>query len=121
MVVSKMIKRSCMVFSGLPNCGWTDPPRVAEAAECCTNCGVWYLAREAQREAQRERAGQGEAKEGHVAVRVHDKDYSRLGDRSQLEGGCALSSQQVTTRNRICPVPSGYGWVGASSLLDLAP
>ena len=39
--------------------------------------GVGYLAREAQQQAQRERAGRGKAKAGEVADRVHDQTIAR--------------------------------------------
>src|SRR5260221_14017961 len=74
-VVSKMINGFCMVFS---NYGWTDPPRVAEAAECCTDCGLEFLARGAQQQAERERAGQGEASDRGVAVHMHEGTISEI-------------------------------------------
>jgi hypothetical protein len=41
--------------------------RYGEAAECCTNCGLEFLARAAQQQGQRERATQG-AKEDFAAA-----------------------------------------------------
>src|SRR6185503_9005909 len=68
MVVSKMINASFMGIS--VSCRWSDPPRDSGAAGCCTNCGVGYLAREAQQQqAQRGRAeGQGTDAKGFAAA-----------------------------------------------------
>src|SRR5258705_5167451 len=62
----------------MPNYGWTIPPRVAEAAGAARYSGLEFLARGAQQQAKRERAGQGKAKDLGVAVRMHGSTIAEI-------------------------------------------
>ena len=61
----------------MPNTDGLIRPALPERPDTSTNCGVEYLARGAQQQAERERAGRGEAKNREVAMRMHGFTIAR--------------------------------------------